>query len=62
MICDLGGGKGKITRHYFFEGLKKLLIADSVNQFRERHDVSDELYAEMRVCWHLGLVFRSFQR
>lgn len=23
MICDLGGGKGKITRHYFFQGLKK---------------------------------------
>ncbi len=30
IICDLGGAKGKITRHYFFEGLKKLPIADSL--------------------------------
>jgi len=23
MICDLGGGKGKVTRHFFLQGLKK---------------------------------------
>jgi len=48
MICDLGGGKGKITHHFFLQGLKKLLIAESVNQFREEHNISDELYAQMQ--------------
>lgn len=46
--CDLGGGKGKVTRHYFLQGLKKLLIAQRVNQFREQHNSSDGLYAEMQ--------------
>ena len=35
-ICQLGGGKGKITRHYFLEGLKNLLIHQQVEQFREK--------------------------
>jgi len=48
IICDLGGGKGKITRYYFLQGLKKLLIAERVNQFREQHHISDELYTEMQ--------------
>ncbi|SEH06622.1 transposase [Candidatus Venteria ishoeyi] len=48
MICDLGGGKGKVTRHFFLQGLKKLLIAESVNKFREQHHISDELYSEMQ--------------
>ena len=46
MICDLGGGKGKMTRYYFLQGLKNLLIAESVNQFREH--ISDKLYAGMQ--------------
>jgi hypothetical protein len=48
MICDLGSGKGKITRYYFLRGLEKLTIADSVNQFREQHNISNELYSEMQ--------------
>jgi hypothetical protein len=48
MICDLGSGKGKITRYYFLRGLEKLMIADSVNQFREQHNISNELYSEMQ--------------
>lgn len=35
-ICQLGGGKGKITRHYFLEGLKNLLIHQQVERFREK--------------------------
>lgn len=34
-LCSLGGGKGKITRHYFLEGLKNLLIHQQVERFRE---------------------------
>lgn len=54
MICDLGGGKGKVTRHFFLQGLKKLLIAESVNQFREQHNIPDELYAEMQTYAGIG--------
>lgn len=35
-LCTLGGGKGKITRHYFLEGLKNLLIHQQVEWFREK--------------------------
>ena len=35
-LCHLGGGKGKITRHYFLEGLKNLLIHQQVELFREK--------------------------
>lgn len=33
-LCQLGGGKGKISRHYFLEGLKCLLIHQQVENFR----------------------------
>jgi len=35
-LCALGGGKGVITRHYFLEGLKNLLIHQQVERFREK--------------------------
>ncbi|MCP4368534.1 MAG: hypothetical protein GY797_10555 [Deltaproteobacteria bacterium] len=47
-LCQLGGGKGKITRHYFLEGLKKLLIHQQVERFREKtHLKTDEWHAIM---------------
>jgi len=48
MICNIGGSKGKVTRHFFLEGLRKLLIVQTVNLFREENHISDELYAEMQ--------------
>jgi hypothetical protein len=35
-LCALGGGKGIVTRHYFLEGLKNLLIHQQVEWFREK--------------------------
>jgi hypothetical protein len=35
-LCALGGGKGIISRHFFLEGLKNLLIHQQVERFRER--------------------------
>jgi len=35
-LCALGGGKGTISRHYFLEGLKNLLIHQQVERFREK--------------------------
>jgi len=48
MICDLGGGKGKITRFYFLKGLKKLLIAQNVENFKKNNNISEELFREMQ--------------
>lgn len=35
-LCTLGGGKGIISRHFFLEGLKNLLIYQQVKRFREK--------------------------
>lgn len=35
-LCQLGNGKGKVTRHFFLEGLKSLLIHHHVEQMREQ--------------------------
>lgn len=47
LIAQLGGGKGKVTRRYFLEGLKKLLIHKSVERFIEEQEVGEETLAEM---------------
>ncbi|MDQ7061790.1 MAG: transposase [Sulfurimonas sp.] len=48
MICDLARSKGKITHYFFLEGLRLLLIAWSVQDFRLKNDISDKLFAEMQ--------------
>ena len=35
-LCQLGNGKGKVTRHFFLEGLRDLLIHHHVEQRREQ--------------------------
>jgi hypothetical protein len=35
-LCALGAGKGVISRHFFLEGLKNLLIHQQVERFREK--------------------------
>ncbi len=47
LIAQLGGGKGKVTRRYFLEGLKKLLIYKSVGCFIEEQEIGTETLAEM---------------
>ncbi len=47
LIAQLGGGKGKVTRHYFLEGLKKMLILADVARFREKNEVDDNTWQEM---------------
>jgi hypothetical protein len=36
LICLLGGGKGGVSRYFFLQGLKKLLIYRTVLQFQQR--------------------------
>lgn len=40
-ICELGGGKGKFTRHYFLLGLSKILTYQSVGKFLKDHDLEE---------------------
>jgi len=47
IICQLGDGKGKISRFYFLKGLEKLLIAQSVFQFKEDRRISDDEWSEI---------------
>lgn len=39
-LCQLGNGKGKITRHFFMEGLKNLLIHHHVEQMRKQTNLT----------------------
>jgi hypothetical protein len=47
IICQLGDGKGTISRFYFLKGLEKLLIAHSVFQFKEDRGISDDEWSEI---------------
>ena len=49
LIAQLGGGKGKVSRYYFVQGIRKLLVHASVNRFVEEREISDEAFGEMLV-------------
>lgn len=40
-LCQLGNSKGKMTRHFFLEGLKNLLIHHHVEQLRKETGLTD---------------------
>lgn len=41
-ICDLGGGKTKVTRTFFLRGLADLMKAQSVQEYFRHNDISQE--------------------
>lgn len=47
LICKLGNGKGKITRHYFLQGLEVILKAQRFNNFISEYEISKEQIQEM---------------
>ena len=47
LIAQLGRGKGQVTRHFFLEGLRVLLIHQAVDQFLAANQVDDDLYNAM---------------
>lgn len=51
-LCQLGGGKGVISKHYFLEGLKCLLIHQQVEKFRHSS-------AENSSLWDNALAFAT---
>ena len=55
IICQLGNGKGTISRFYFLEGLKNLLIAQSVFQFKEDKGICDDEWKEITDFAGIGI-------
>jgi hypothetical protein len=51
-ICTLGGGKGKMTRHFLHKGLQALIIAESVQNFRRDNHIDDSTFREMLAVAH----------
>ena len=47
IICQLGDGKGTVSRFYFLKGLEKLLIVESVFRFKEDKGISDDEWREI---------------
>lgn len=41
-ICRLGGGKDKVTRHFFLKGLEKMYGFQEVSRFIEEHGLTPE--------------------
>ena len=54
MICSLANNKGTMSRHFFLEGLKILLLAWHVEEFKKEHDISDEMFREMQAYAGIG--------
>lgn len=49
LICQLGGGKGALTRYFFLMGIQKLLIYRSVTRFIHAYQEEGNTIEEMMV-------------
>lgn len=47
LICQLGGGKGVVSRYFFLHGLQKLLVYQAVLQFIHTHQVGETIFQDM---------------
>ena len=54
MICSLANNKGTMSHHFFLEGLKILLLAWHVEQFKKEHNISDEMFRQMQAYAGIG--------
>ena len=46
-MCQLGNGKGKVTRHFFLEGLRNLLLHHHVERMRTQSGITDAEWEDM---------------
>lgn len=46
-LCQMGNGKGKVTRHFFMEGLGNLLIHHHVEQMREQAGLTKDQWEDI---------------
>jgi len=54
ILCEMGGGKNTISKHFFLEGVKNILIAQSVLKFKQENQISDETWQEMVLYAGIG--------
>ena len=54
MICNLAKNKGVISRHFFLEGLKVLLTAWHLENFKIQNKISDEMFKQMQAYAGIG--------
>jgi len=47
LIAQLGGGKGKVSRYYFLQGIKELLTYAGVVRFIKEQKISTETLGQM---------------
>jgi len=57
MICGIARNKGKITHRFFLEGLKMLLLAWHVENYKIEHNISDEMFRQMQAYAGIGEEF-----
>jgi len=56
LLAELGGGKGKVTRHYIHKGIKMLLTKYRVDNMFERNNVSKQQEDQMKRLSGIDLV------
>ena len=54
MLCEMGGGKNIVSRHFFLEGIKKLLIVHNVLKFKRDNSISSKQWGEMALFAGIG--------
>lgn len=54
IICQMGNGKGTVSRHFFLEGLKVMLITENTLRLRKELEISDETWQEMETFAGIG--------
>jgi len=54
IICQMGSGKGTISRHFFLEGLKVMLITQNTLRLKKELEISDETWSEMEAFAGIG--------
>lgn len=47
LMCELGGGKRRLSRYFFLHGLQKLLVYQAVLQFIQDHRIGEHTFQEM---------------
>ena len=54
IICQMGSGKGTVSRHFFLEGLKVMLITQNTLRLKKELEISDETWSEMEAFAGIG--------
>ena len=41
-VCQFGGGKGKVSKRFFLQGLAKIAHYTEIRRFMQEHDLTEE--------------------